>query len=249
MSSLQPPRYLITGASSGIGEELARQLAEKGYTVGLIARRKERLVALKQELKYKPGKVFIYAVDLSNEAESTQAYNKLRSDMGGLDGIILNAGVGRDDLKAPWESDAKTIDINVRAFAHGLHWAFAHFQEQGHGHIVGMSSIASHLASGHAPVYTASKHFVSNYMTGFRMKANALEIKLDITDIRPGYVVSEMTRDNPHTFWMASTQRAVEMMIKGIEKKKKRIYITKRWRLLAELADLIPYFIWNRLSF
>ena len=249
MSSLQPPRYLITGASSGIGEELARQLAEKGYTVGLIARRKERLVALKQELKYKPGKVFIYAVDLSNEAESTQAYNKLRSEMGGLDGIILNAGVGRDDLKAPWESDAQTIDINVRAFAHCLHWAFAHFQEQGHGHIVGMSSIASHLASGHAPVYTASKHFVSNYMTGFRMKANALEIKLDITDIRPGYVVSEMTRDNPRTFWMASTQRAVEMMIKGIEKKKKRIYITKRWRLLAGLADLIPYFIWNRLSF
>jgi short-subunit dehydrogenase len=249
MSTLQPPRYLITGASSGIGEELARQLAKKGYVIGLVARRKERLNTLKEELIESQGKVFICAVDLSNEVESTHAYTKLCSDMGGLDGIILNAGVGRDDLKAPWKSDAQTIDLNVRAFAHGLHWAFAHFQEQGHGHIVGMSSIASHLASGHAPVYTASKHFVSNYMTGFRMKANALGIKLDITDIRPGYVVSEMTHDNPHTFWMASTQRAVEMMVKGIEKKKKRIYITKRWRLLAELADLIPYFIWNRLSF
>ena len=249
MSLTQSPRYLITGASSGIGEELARQLAKKGYIIGLVARRKERLNTLKEELLKSPGKVFIHAVDLANEIETTKAFTKLVSAMGGLDGIILNAGVGRADLKAPWESDAQTIDINIRAFAHGLHWAFAHFQKQGHGHIVGMSSIASHLASGHAPVYTASKHFVSNYMTGFRMKVNALNMKLDITDIRPGYVVSEMTQNNPNTFWMASTHRAVKMMIQGIEKKKKRIYITKRWRLLAELADLIPYFIWNRLSF
>ena len=201
--------------------------------------------------KYKVAdpKIIVKQFDLESLESVKRFADDVLSTETHIDGIILNAGVGRDDLKAPWESDAQTIDINVRAFAHGLHWAFAHFQEQGHGHIVGMSSIASHLASGHAPVYTASKHFVSNYMTGFRMKANALEIKLDITDIRPGYVVSEMTRDNPHTFWMASTQRAVEMMIKGIEKKKKRIYITKRWRLLAELADLIPYFIWNRLSF
>jgi len=249
MSIISPPRYIITGASSGIGEELARQLAAKGYVLGLVARREKRLIRLKEELVDKPGKVFIYPVDLSDEFESAKAYTDLVSAMGGIDGIILNAGVGRDDLKARWDSDAQTIDINVRAFAHGLHWAFARFQEQGIGHIVGMSSIASHLASGHAPVYTASKHFVSNYMTGFRMKANALNLKLDITDIRPGYVVSEMTQDNPHTFWMASTERAARMMIKGIEKKKKRIYITKRWRLLAELADLVPYFIWNRLSF
>ena len=243
MSLTQSPRYLITGASSGIGEELARQLAKKGYVIGLVARRKERLNTLKEELIESQGKVFICAVDLTNEAESTKAFNKLVSAMGGLDGIILNAGVGRDDLKAQWESDAQTIDINIRAFAHGLHWAFAHFQKQGHGHIVGMSSIASHLASGHAPVYTASKHFVSNYMTGFRMKVNALNMKLDITDIRPGYVVSEMTQNNPNTFWMASTHRAVKMMIPGIEKKKKRIYISFIWIFIFFFNYIFFYFI------
>jgi short-subunit dehydrogenase len=86
-------------------------------------------------------------------------------------------------------------------------------------------------------------------MTGFRMKANAQSLKIQITDIRPGYVVSEMTQNNPNTFWMASTKRAVQMMVKGIESQKKRIYVTKRWYFIARFADLIPSFIWNRLSF
>ena len=88
MSLTQSPRYLITGASSGIGEELARQLAKKGYIIGLVARRKERLNTLKEELLESPGKVFIHAVDLANEIETTKAFTKLVSAMGGLDGII-----------------------------------------------------------------------------------------------------------------------------------------------------------------
>lgn len=249
MPDFQSPTFIITGASSGIGEELARQLAKKGYTLGLIARRKDRLEKLAHELSIHPGLIYLKTADLSNEEESTRAYKELSDKLGSLDGIILNAGVGRDDLKAPWASDAQTIDINVRAFAHGMHWAFEYFKRQGNGHIVGMSSIASHLASGHAPAYTASKHFVSNYMTGFRMKANAQKLNITITDVRPGYVVSEMTQNNPNTFWMASTQRAVQMMVRGVEAKKKRIYVTKRWYFIARFADLIPSFIWDRLSF
>ncbi|NBW70031.1 MAG: SDR family NAD(P)-dependent oxidoreductase [Bacteroidetes bacterium] len=253
MTDLSPnpysPRFIITGASSGIGEELARQLANKGYALGLIARRKDRLERLSKEISKHSANVFIKAVDLGNEQDATEAYEELSQKLGGLDGIILNAGVGRDDVVAPWLSDATTIDINVRAFAHGMHWAFEYFKHQGHGHIIGMSSIAAHLASGHASAYTASKHFASNYMTGFRMKANAQSLKIHITDIRPGYVVSEMTQNNPNTFWMASTKRAVQMMVKGIESQKKRIYVTKRWYFIARFADLIPSFIWNRLSF
>lgn len=253
MTHLSPkpysPRFIITGASSGIGAELARQLANKGYSLGLIARRKDRLESLLNEISKHSEHVYIKAIDLSNEADATEAYEELSQKLGGLDGIILNAGVGRDDVVAPWISDALTIDINVRAFAHGMHWAFEFFKQKGSGHIIGMSSIAAHLASGHASAYTASKHFVSNYMTGFRMKANAQSLKIHITDIRPGYVVSEMTQNNPNTFWMASTKRAVQMMVRGIESQKKRIYVTKRWYFIARFADLIPSFIWNRLSF
>ena len=76
MSVTHPPRYIITGASSGIGEELARQLAAKGYVLGLVARREKRLIRLKEELVDVPGKVFIYPVDLSDEFESTKAYTE-----------------------------------------------------------------------------------------------------------------------------------------------------------------------------
>ena len=162
-----------------------------------------------------------------------------------MDIMILNAGVGIDTF-LKWKSDLKTIEVNVSAFVHGAHFAFNYFRSQKSGQIVGMSSIASHLASGRAAAYTASKHFISNYMTGLRQTVNKLDVDLVITDIRPGYVVSEMTANNKNMFWVASTEKAVQQMML-IEKEK--IYITKRWKLIALIASLTPQFIWDRLKF
>ena len=81
MTHLSPkpysPKFIITGASSGIGAELARQLANKGYSLGLIARRKDRLESLSKELSKESDHVYIKAIDLSNEADATEAYEEL----------------------------------------------------------------------------------------------------------------------------------------------------------------------------
>lgn len=239
-------KVLITGATSGIGRELAIQFSQQGYRVGLTGRREDRLIELKQHI----GELaFIHPLDVTEFKQAEQVYHKLTEEMGGLDIMILNAGVGRAKLLPLWESDKQTIDVNVTAFAHGMNWAFHFFREQGHGQIVGMSSVASSLASGRASAYTASKHFITNYMIGFRQKINRIGADITITDIRPGFVESEMTEDNKRMFWVSTTEKAVAQMIKAIEAKKNYKYVTKRWRLIAWFANSIPQFIWNRLKF
>ena len=239
-------KIIITGATSGIGYELAIQLASKNNKVGLIGRRTERLEQLAEEIG---ENAFYRTCDVTDYETANVMYQGLVDEMGGLDIMILNAGVGIDTLLPKWESDHKTVEVNCTAFMHGAHFAFNHFRTQKHGQIVGMSSIASHLASGRAAAYTASKHFISNYMTGLRQKANKLEFDLVVSDIRPGYVVSEMTENNKNMFWVASTEKAVKQMVSAIERGKRRAYITKRWALIALIATLTPQFVWDRLKF
>ncbi len=237
---------IITGATSGIGRELAIQFSEKGYKVGLIGRRVERLVEVQKEIG---NNAFIKPLDVTDIENAEGAYLELINEMGGLDIMILNAGVGRDSRKLTWGSDWQTINVNVTAFAHGMNVAFQYFlDEKKTGQIVGMSSIASTLASGRAAAYTASKHFISNYMTGFRQKANRMRVDITITDIKPGFVVSEMTENNKGMFWVASTEKAVKQMVKAIEAKKNHAYVTKRWRLIAWIAKSVPQFIWDQLT-
>lgn len=237
-------KILITGATSGIGRELSIQFAKKGYTLALIGRRADKLEELKETIG---SNVFIHPLDVTKLEKATKVYKQLIEEMGGIDVMILNAGVGRDKLLPPWRSDKQTIDVNVVAFSHGLHFAFEYFMKQGHGQIVGMSSIASLLASGRASAYTATKHFISNYMTGFRQKAKRVNADITITDIRPGFVESEMTRNNKGMFWVATTEKAVRQMVKAIEAKRNHVYVTKRWRLMAWVAKLAPQFVWDRL--
>lgn len=239
-------KIIITGATSGIGRELAIQLSQKGHTVGLIGRREERLKELKELIG---DSAYIRPLDVADFEQAEEAYLELIEEMGGMDIMILNAGVGRDHLKLNWDSDKQTIDVNVTAFAHGANIAFQYFIEQKKGHIVGMSSIASTLASGRAAAYTASKHFISNYMTGFRQKANKMGLDIAITDIKPGYVKSEMTEKNKNMFWVASTEKAVKQMVKAIESRRNHVYITRRWRLIAWVGKLAPQFLWDRLKF
>ncbi len=237
-------RILITGATSGIGRELAVQYAAKGYVLGLTGRRTERLKELREELG---ERVHYRTVDVRDVQQAEQQYKDLIEEMGGMDVMILNAGVGIDRKLPDWDADEKTIEVNVKGFAHGAHVAFHYFLEQGHGQIVGMSSIASLLASGRAAAYTASKHFVSNYMTGFRQKAKRVDADITITDIKPGFIHTEMTRKNKSMFWVADVDKAAAQMIQAIEAKRNHAYITKRWRLIAWVAKMIPQFVWDRL--
>lgn len=237
-------RIIIIGATSGIGEELARQAAKNGYIVGGTGRRTERLKRLKEEL----GENFHFTgMDVTRHDEAKVALNQLIGEMGGMDIIVLNAGISNYQASSITGMEQMVIDVNVSGFVQLFGEAFLYFRKQGHGQIVGVSSIAGLFGSSRAAPYSASKAFISTYMQAYRQRSNKLNDDITITDVIPGFVESEMTEGKRGMFWVADTEKAVKQMLKDIENKKAYSYVTRRWRLIAWLIKLTPNWILDRL--
>lgn len=237
-------KVMIIGATSGIGMELARQLHAQGCTVGLTGRRVENLEELKTELGHR---VYTHFMDVSKPLDAIRQLETLIAEMQGMDIIVLNAGVSNFQGSTDWETERTVIDVNIRGFAALANFAFDYFEKQGHGHIVGLSSIASLFGYGLSAAYNASKAFVSTYLQGYRQRANHSDADIAVTDIKPGFVESEMTEGKKGMFWVADTETAVRQMVHAINKRHNHAYITRRWRLVAWLIKLIPDWAWDRL--
>lgn len=237
-------KIIIIGATSGIGEELARQCVDKEYHVGGTGRRVERLEEMKKEL----GNYFHYTrMDVTEYEDAKRKMQNLIEEMGGVDIIVLNAGISNYPASSITTMEQKIIDVNVSGFVQLFGEAFQYFRKQGHGHIVGVSSIASLFGSSRAAPYSSSKAFISTYMQAYRQRCNKLKEDIAITDVKPGFVKSEMTEGKKGLFWVGETDKAVRQMLKDIEKRKSYSYVTRRWRLVAWLLTLTPNWVLDRL--
>ncbi len=226
---------IIIGASSGIGWELAVQLAAKGYQLGLMARRSGCLEKLAGKL---PGEHFIQITDVSKAEQSQAELTALIEKMGDVDLIVVNSGVGNKERKLDWVVEREMIDVNVRGFAAMSLTSMNYFTERGAGHLVGVSSCAAHFSAGITPTYNATKAFASNYLNGLRSRAARSKLPITITTIEPGFVETPMVEGKP--MWLAPLEKSVSQMVTGIEKRRDHIFITKRWRLVALLLDIMP---------
>lgn len=236
-------KALIIGASSGIGRELAITFAKQHYEVGLMARRVNNLEVLKNEIQ---TKCHIGFVDIANPIEAIAKTQEMVDRMCGLDLIILNAGTGFLNAELDWSKEKQTIDVNVLGFCALAGWAYKYFANQKHGHIVGISSLGALRGNHTAPAYYASKAFMSNYLEGLRKKAYREEFSITVTDIKPGFVDTDMAKGEGK-FWVASSQKAAEQIYVAIEAKREDAYITRRWRLIAWLLKLMPDWLYNKL--
>jgi short-subunit dehydrogenase len=237
-------KMIIIGATSGIGESLARQAIEKGYKVGGTGRRVERLEQMKDEL----GEHFHYReMDVVKKMKASSNLLSLIEEMGGMDIIVLNAGISNYPASSIISMEQEIIDVNVSGFVQLFGEAFQYFRQQGHGHIVGVSSIAGLFGSSRAAPYSASKAFISTYMQAYRQRCNSANYDITITDVKPGFVKSEMIEGKRGLFWVAETEKAVKQMLTDIEKKKSYSYITRRWRFVAWIIKLTPNWVIDRL--
>ena len=235
-------KAIIIGASSGIGRELARVLHQNNYIVGLAGRRIELLSELQREIP----SIYIKRIDVTKTKEAIETLEEFITEMGGVDLVVISAGVGFINPDLNWEQERETIDTNILGFTAMANVVFKYFCKQGSGHIVGISSIAAIRGGSEAPAYNASKAFVSNYMEGLRQKASKLKSPITITDIQPGFVNTAMAKGEG-LFWVASPGKAAWQIFKAIKNKKKHAYITKRWRIIAWLLKVMPDWVYNRL--
>ena len=233
---------IIIGASSGIGWELAVQLAAKGYQLGLVARRLEKLELLSSSL---PGDHFVVQADVSQAEQAQGALSELIETMGNVELIVLNSGVGQQEKKLDWDIQREMIDVNIRGFAALTVVSMNYFRQRGNGHLVGISSVAAHMSGGLAPTYAATKAFVSSYLNGMRSRAEYSKLPIAVTTVEPGFVDTPMVQGSP--IWTATVEKAVAQLVPEILNKKGHIYITKRWRYVAWLLNLMPKWLMRRL--
>ena len=113
------------------------------------------------------------------------------------------------------------------------------------GHIVGISSVAAIRGSGNEPAYNASKAFQSNYLQGLRQKFHKLKLPVAVTDVQPGFVDTAMAQGEG-LFWVAPPEKAAQQIFNSIRKRRKHVYVTRRWRLIAWLLKILPDSLYDR---
>ncbi|AGB37584.1 SDR family NAD(P)-dependent oxidoreductase [Natronococcus occultus] len=232
---------IVVGASSGIGAALARELAADGYEVGLAARRTDRLREVGEEL---PTRSYVATMDVTDAEDARERFDALADAMPTVELVIVSAGTAALNRELEWDRERKTIDVNVRGFAAIATAAVTRFEDRNvDGHLVGISSVAAHFANGGVPAYNASKAFVTTYLEGLRTRARGRDLDVTVTTVEPGFVDTELAYGS---FWKCSPETAAEQIARAIHRERTHVYVTRRWRLVAWIFDLVPNAILRR---
>ncbi len=227
---------IVFGASSGIGRDLAIRLSQDGYNVKITARREELL----KELCLEFPKLSYYAFDINDLSSVEEHFSDIVSDFGVIDLIVHCAGIGFENPELIWKMENDTIATNVLSATRIYDLSFLLFKKQGFGHLVGISSIASLRGNRHSPAYFASKAFQVNYLESLYLKTKEIASgKVYVTDIRPGFVDTRMALGDD-IFWMSGLKKAVNQTYRAIKCKRRRVYISKRWTLIAWILKIVP---------
>lgn len=241
--SSSPPSVIIIGATSGIGEALTKRYLKAGYQVGITGRRLSRLKSIqKQNL----GQVYIKQMDVTLPGQSIIQLNHLISQMGNVDIVIISAGVGFINPDLNPTKEQQTIDTNISGFTALASSAMKYFIQQGQGHLVSISSINALRGSDMAPAYAASKAYISNYMQGLNKKVSRLKLNISLTDVQPGFVATDMAKGD-NLFWVCPVDKAAKQIQRAIKNKRRQVYVSQRWRLIAWLMKITPAWLYNKL--
>lgn len=245
-------KILITGASSGLGAGMARAFAAKGRDLALCARRTDRLEELKAELtqRYPGSKVAVAGLDVNDHDQVPTVFAELCDALGGIDRVIVNAGVGKGARLGSgklWANKA-TIETNLVAALVQIETALEMFHQQGSGHLVLISSVlGSRGVPGVKAAYAASKAGLSSL--GEALRAEYATGPITVSVIEPGYIESEMTAKSQSTMLMVDNETGVRSLVAAIERERGRAAIPWwPWAPVAQLLRVMPLSMTKRFA-
>jgi len=214
---------LITGASSGLGAEMASQFAALGYDLALCARRTERLEELKKEIanEHPAVRVEVKALDVNDHDAVFRVFGEFADELGRIDRVIVNAGLGKGQPLGTGRFDVnkQTAMTNFIGALAQTEAAAQIFGKQGSGHLVMVSSISALRGMPrNLTTYAATKAGVAHLAEGFRADVHGKPIK--VTVLYPGYIESELSGKATRTPLMVATEKGVKAMVAAIEKEK-----------------------------
>ena len=251
------------GATSGIGQEVARLLAANGYEVGIAVRREERLVQMAQAT---PGIVTHRQIDVTKEDAPTELY-KLIEELGGMDLYFHSSGIGWENVALDADKELKTVETNGVGFVRMVSAAYNWFAEQRadeakqraegdeqragdkerKARIACITSIARTRGLGAAPAYSATKRMQAHYLECLSQQARMRHLNIGITDIRPGFVATDLIAGS-HFPLQLKAEDVARTIVRAIERGSEVVTIDWRYRLLVAAWQLIPRWLWVRLT-
>lgn len=193
MSNIQDKVVIITGASSGIGEATAKELASKGAKLVLAARREDRLQKLLEEIQNNGGRAIYKVTDVASHEQMEELADYALKQFGKIDVMVNNAGVM--PLSLVYEKKIKEwdtmIDVNIKGVLYGIAAVLPSMRERKEGHIINVSSIAGHVVFPASSVYSGTKFAVRAITEGVRIEEFINNIRTTI--ISPGSIATELT--------------------------------------------------------
>jgi NADP-dependent 3-hydroxy acid dehydrogenase YdfG len=240
----------LTGASSGIGEALALEIAKCGATLGLLARREVLLKELADKCERNGGKARYFAVDVTDANAVAEAAESLRNEFGRVDILIANAGIGGNNSETrnfnP-QAVAQVININLLGAVNAVSAVLPAMLENKSGQLVAISSLAGFRGLPKSAAYSASKAGMTVFFESVRLDVQTKGIA--VTIIQPGFIKTPLTagRNNKMPFLM-ELKDAIPLFLRAVEKRKK--FAAFPWQLatLVRLGKIFPAWLYDRIA-
>lgn len=233
-------RIWVTGASSGIGAALARELEERGAHVAISARRKDKLDEVAG------GRMHVEPVDVTDRDAMVAAGNSIRATLGGIDVVVLNAGTWDQVHVDRWNSDVfrRHFDVNLMGVVHGVEAVLPAMLEARAGLIVGIASVAGYRGLPNSEAYSSTKAAQINLLESMRIDLRRRGVQ--VQTVCPGFVKTEMTERNSFPMpFIIPAEQAAEAIADGIAKDKAEVVFPLPMMLMMKAARLLPVAAWG----